>query len=662
MKIIEKIEIKHFRSFDGGRGKGVEDKSHIENIEDLNIFSGANDSGKSNILRALNVFFYNEITPGIKFNMKRDFSKIVSRRFEKELKEKSKIIGKEVRRSEENVSIKIHFHKHGYKSLPKKFWVTKIFSKKNNYKGEFQFPKNISKGVKLAQVNRFINNINFEYVPAIKDKMFFNELFKKLQEYLFENENKETENSFQSQSKAMNETLIHETSDLFKNFFESSNIKAEFEIPETLIDFFRTLKVSTGGDRDISLFDRGDGVQAKFIPVILDKISKNKKNTIWGFEEPENSYESGNIKAIRDDFVKKYSSNKQIFLTTHAEEFLSAKRIKTEKEKEIENDSNIKTDKKRNKELDKLKGEDKSGNISIYRVWKNKNDISIVTKFDEKNNQWEKIVDEMGIDIISDSRAIQKLGEELELERKKVKESGLSEEKQKIINKKIKCEKENCLNNLDRVEKEIEEQKKIILFVEDDYVQIYKIAYLKIKNIEFNTLNLDEMFKENSSFKIKSEYGAEELYKTLNTVSVGKWDGKKIVGLFDFDIAYNKFYGLKSDRWGDVEGCDESGLWRKRKDSSLIFSLLLPVPELRKYYASKELAGNSILEIELYFEDDVLQELGNLGEEPISGSPEKRKVFKGKKSEFWKKLIDLNKDKFKNFTPLFEKIEKLFES
>ena len=70
MQIIEKIEIKHFRSFDGGKNQ---DKVHIENLQDLNIFSGANDSGKSNILRALNLFFNNEISPGLKFNIERDF-------------------------------------------------------------------------------------------------------------------------------------------------------------------------------------------------------------------------------------------------------------------------------------------------------------------------------------------------------------------------------------------------------------------------------------------------------------------------------------------------------------------------------------------------------------------------------------------------------------
>jgi hypothetical protein len=45
--------------------------------------------------------------------------------------------------------------------------------------------------------------------------------------------------------------------------------------------------------------------------------------------------------------------------------------------------------------------------------------------------------------------------------------------------------------------------------------------------------------------------------------------------------------------------------------------MILPVPNHRIDYASQELHNNSLLEIELYFTDDVLKELGSLGEKPI---------------------------------------------
>jgi len=89
MNIIEKIEIKHFRSFDGGKDQN---KIKIDDLRDLNIFSGANDSGKSNVLRALNLFFNDEISPGVNFDKNRDFSKIVANRFNKDIEKRKAIV------------------------------------------------------------------------------------------------------------------------------------------------------------------------------------------------------------------------------------------------------------------------------------------------------------------------------------------------------------------------------------------------------------------------------------------------------------------------------------------------------------------------------------------------------------------------------------------
>lgn len=71
MKLIEKIEIQNFRSF---LGTTQDDKAEILGIRDLNIFSGSNDSGKSNILRALNLFFNNVIDSNHQFNFDTEFT------------------------------------------------------------------------------------------------------------------------------------------------------------------------------------------------------------------------------------------------------------------------------------------------------------------------------------------------------------------------------------------------------------------------------------------------------------------------------------------------------------------------------------------------------------------------------------------------------------
>ncbi len=57
------MEIRNFRSI-----------QHLiinTNLNDLNVFVGKNDIGKSNILRALNLFFNNETDLGKKLNFNR---------------------------------------------------------------------------------------------------------------------------------------------------------------------------------------------------------------------------------------------------------------------------------------------------------------------------------------------------------------------------------------------------------------------------------------------------------------------------------------------------------------------------------------------------------------------------------------------------------------
>jgi len=188
MDIISRIEIKHFRSFDGGKDQP---KVRIDDLTDLNVFSGANDSGKSNVLRALNLFFNNEISPGIKFDKERDFSKIAANRFDKDIEERKtaeverikKIIvaggvekPRDLRRSDEVISIKLFFKNiERQRGLPEKFWISKTYSQKNNFQGEFNYQGDLNK----AQTTAFLNTFRFEYIPAIKDRLYFNYLFGK---------------------------------------------------------------------------------------------------------------------------------------------------------------------------------------------------------------------------------------------------------------------------------------------------------------------------------------------------------------------------------------------------------------------------------------------------------------------------------------------------
>lgn len=67
MKLIKNIEIRHFRSIYS---------SDLNNLEDFNVFAGTNDSGKSNILKALNLFFNGKTSFFDDFKFEKDFSKL----------------------------------------------------------------------------------------------------------------------------------------------------------------------------------------------------------------------------------------------------------------------------------------------------------------------------------------------------------------------------------------------------------------------------------------------------------------------------------------------------------------------------------------------------------------------------------------------------------
>ncbi len=353
MKIIEQIEIKNFRSF--GNRKGETTK--VAKVDHLNVISGANDSGKSNVLRGLNLFFNGFTALDEFFNFERDYFK------------KDELDENDVK--EELTTIKIWFHNEKNKSkntknsdrvfLPEKFWVSKRWKKTTEYSQsvllsniELSFKhekrkhyknfldvktgslKSMTKASLQKQLTDFLGSIQYQYVPAIKDREYFSHLYGELQQTLWKADKSAVEiKKSEFESEIQNETIL--LMDEFKNTLNhpSLNFEPAFELPQNMIDLFKTLQVKTG---DVDLRYRGDGVQAKLIPEILYYIAvkersltsktvrrgeKSKNYFIWGFEEPENSYEYKNAQLLADRFKEKFIKQAQIFITTHSFNFIS---------------------------------------------------------------------------------------------------------------------------------------------------------------------------------------------------------------------------------------------------------------------------------------------------------------------------------------------------
>ncbi|PYD87450.1 hypothetical protein DNF23_38510 [Pseudomonas syringae pv. pisi] len=301
MQLIDQVEIAYFRSLY---------KDSISQCADTNIIFGRNDSGKSNILRALNLFFNNNTSPDQEFIFTQDFNH--SRRAE---------AGGDgdIRKF---VYVKIWFNtpRSWQSSLGKRFWVKKQWSVSAG--SESQLSCSIEEK-KRHYMSRFLNKIRLYYIPAIKDRKIFESLQAEI--YTVISQNAEFSVSLQDFSNALRDRTLG----LSEQLFDDLNIASVVTTPKDLTDLFRSLDFETtseAGDAYSLTLQRGDGVQVRHIAPILSFLAENSAEDfhIWAFEEPENSLELAN--AIEE--AKRFrsfglESNKQIFLTSHSPAFFS---------------------------------------------------------------------------------------------------------------------------------------------------------------------------------------------------------------------------------------------------------------------------------------------------------------------------------------------------
>lgn len=627
MRIIESIEIKYFRSF-------ADKKVEMDSISDLNIISGANDSGKSNVLRALNLFFNNETSPGFNFNIDNDLSKIHWHTSDSRVKEKRDGGKTEARQKDLYVDIKIHFllPDNFGGMLPKKFFVSRRWTKtkylyptqesnvETRYKKEKGELTTNQKNALQGQLTQFLHKIDFRYVPAVKDRSFFKHLYKELQGKLLEREI----SKIKEKSDELQGVIKEETKELFAEFKKSTGLDASFLLlEENTIDFSKSVEVETVGN--IYLTSRGDGVQARFIPDVLNELSKGskKKFVVWGFEEPEGSYELKNIKKLRDNFVDIYSVDKQIFITTHSREFLSIQ----EKNKQ-------------------------SNCVSIYRVFKKVDNSSQIAFCDDDDGFDEKKIQQSF------------WGTEAETEVKKTEleelfnDLGIIDESRKIIELEDLLNKNK--NNNSELSKVIDQLKKSTVFVEDEKINLYKIAWLKLQKIKINSTNFINLFEDKAPFVINPAGGRNELQKKLDMPKLDEYQGKIVIGVFDFDDAYNNFNGLSNTRWSTVAGNRQGCLYKNRTDYKNVFSILIPVPKNRSKYVTQN-ANNNYLFLEHLFKDSSLKKSNHFEKmESVGGGG---KILKIKdKSKLWISSLDFKENEFNNFKPLFDRINTLLNS
>ncbi len=313
-RIIKKIVISGFRSIEHETIK----------CDPVNVFCGTNDSGKSNILRALNLFFnyQTDFLIGLKFSD--DYNKVA--------------FAKAVRATKLKQQIKIRIYINppsSYKSLNKErdVFIERAFDRNGAMTEKYSNDK------KKAFINRLFNKIQYIYIPALKGRDVLQYIMGLIGSYeLIEQED----------ITALNDKISSKTEDL-REILNTSHISINtfLGLPTLLSDFWEKLSVDTAyektdyinenikgtGERKglnpnffkIPLTHRGEGIKSKYVPPLLDWLNQNNpgKIYVWGIDEPENSLEFSLCEELATLYYEEYSKTTQCFLTTHSLAFMN---------------------------------------------------------------------------------------------------------------------------------------------------------------------------------------------------------------------------------------------------------------------------------------------------------------------------------------------------
>ncbi|EPT2388426.1 ATP-dependent nuclease [Citrobacter freundii] len=311
---IARIEISNFRSIQ----KMVIDSARLQ------VIVGNNDAGKSNILRALNLFFNSETNPGENFNFTTDYNIYAANKDSKKAREiKIKLI----------LEIPSSYHATNGDLIE---W-TKSWRSSGLYEDKILGIKssNGPRGGRRTEkqeipprsnMKQLLGNVKYVYIPAIKDK----EYIAKLRSEIYFVVNEVFNENFNDSSKAFELSIAENLHELTKEISESLGFNSALSLPKDLSSLFGNLDFLN--DMKISLNERGDGVKARHIPLILKYIAEKTKTLqargnppytfIWGYEEPENNLElTSAIKLALQfkNFVPEPVS--QLFITTHSPAF-----------------------------------------------------------------------------------------------------------------------------------------------------------------------------------------------------------------------------------------------------------------------------------------------------------------------------------------------------
>lgn len=325
--------VRRFASFGGYMSVTIR-QVHIENFrsiqrltiptEKLSIFVGKNDCGKSNILRALNLFFNGVTNPGKQYDFNEDYNLFVP--------ERAKTAKEVIVRLEMDIPTSYHETNGAMVVWEKRwragglhssrYWGNRVSVNRRGreVRTEVEIPER-------SNAHALLRQIEFEYVPAIKDAKYFDDLRGRIYSIIAEVATR----TFRTSSTAFEDSIGEHLSDLTAGIGSSLGFETRLALPRDLSHIFQRLDFLSGV-KNISLESRGDGIKTRHIPLILKFMAEKKRSLqvrgaapysfIWAYEEPENNLEFASAVELGAE-LSTFSDNNvaQILLTTHSPVF-----------------------------------------------------------------------------------------------------------------------------------------------------------------------------------------------------------------------------------------------------------------------------------------------------------------------------------------------------
>lgn len=303
-----------FRNFHVKRFRSLLDVSIDISYVSPVVICGENNIGKTNFLRALNIFF-NHINEPALYNSCEDIPHHIyfgSGGYGS----KTELIGTFIQ-GEKEIVLKITFKKNSEPTYEIN-GQSSTLDKANNYISEFHFLYIESHNINLPNLISIILEKD-GLLPLDTKRSKQSEPLKKLTEFI----------ELSQRAIADIEEKINESFKLLTDFdgiLKDKSIRINFAEFEKLRDVVKTMTSITLYDgNNHGIASKGSGAQRAVFLALMQFISKNsKKNIIWGIDEPESFLQPRLQKKVERVLLQIVNEKKQpVILTTHSQHFIN---------------------------------------------------------------------------------------------------------------------------------------------------------------------------------------------------------------------------------------------------------------------------------------------------------------------------------------------------